>query len=108
MAGFFSSNRQPDSLQQSLRQTSTLHTEPLGTTPPQTHLRKHRRLRTVLTFLAGLILAARSMSIVANEAPESCQCLWQGSFTDVAPTSDLVVVGEVAAVRGNAVDLNIE
>ena len=74
----------------------------------QTHLREHRRLRTVLTFLAGLILAARSMSIFANEAPESCQCLWQGSFTDVAPTSDLVVVGEVAAVRGNAVDVSIE
>ena len=74
----------------------------------QTHLQKHRLLHKVLTFLAGFVLAARSMSIVANEAPESCQCLWQGSFTDVAPTSDLVVVGEVAAIRGNAVDLNIE
>lgn len=48
------------------------------------------------------------MSVVANEAPESCECLWQGSFTEVAPTSDLVIVGEVAAVRGNAVDMTIE
>jgi hypothetical protein len=74
----------------------------------QTNLREHRRLHPALTFLAGLILAARSMSIVANEAPESCQCLWQGSFTEVAPTADLVVVGEVAAIRGNAVDVAIE
>ncbi|MEK9927501.1 MAG: delta-aminolevulinic acid dehydratase [Halieaceae bacterium] len=108
MAGFFSSSRQPDSLQQILRQTNTLHTEPLETTPPHTRLREHRLLHTVLTLLAGLIFAAPSLDVVANEAPESCQCLWQGSFTDVAPTSDLVVVGEVAAVRGNAVDMSIE
>ena len=104
MEGLLLSSRQPDSLQQSPRQTNTPHTKPLETTP----LRVHRFLHTVLTLLAGLILPAPSLEVVANEAPDSCQCLWQGSFTEVAPTSNLVVVGEVAAVLGNAVDLNIE
>ena len=108
MAGFFLSSRQPDSLQRSLRHTNTPHTKPLETTPLRTNLWEHCRLYTVLTVLVGLILAAPSVDVVANGAPESCQCLWQGSFTDVAPTSDLVVVGAVAAVRGNAVDIAIE
>lgn len=108
MAGFFPLSRQPDSLQRSLRQSNTPHKKPLETAPLRRKLREHCRLYTVLTFLAGLILAAPSLDVVANEAPESCQCLWQGSFTDVAPTSDLVVVGAVAAVRGNAVDIAIE
>lgn len=108
MAGLLLSSRQPDSLQQSPRQTDTRHTEPLETTPLQTNSRGYFRLHIVLTLFTGLVFAAPSVDVVANEAPESCECLWQGSFTDVAPTSDLVIVGEVAAVRGNAVDMSIE
>ena len=34
-----------------------------------------------------------------------CGCLWEGSFSEVAPSTDLVVLGEVQSVKGNAVDL---
>ena len=37
-----------------------------------------------------------------------CGCLWQGSFSEVAPHADLVVLGEVQTIKGNAVDLRPE
>lgn len=37
-----------------------------------------------------------------------CGCLWQGSFSEVAETTDLVLLGEVQRVKGNAVDLKPE
>jgi len=108
VAGFFLPSRQPDSLQQNPRQTNPPQTGLLETTPLQKNSWGPRCLCRVLGLLTGLIFIAPSVDVVANEAPESCQCLWQGSFTEVAPTSDLVVVGEVATVRGNAVDVTVE
>tara|TARA_E500000178_G_scaffold78274_1_gene76458 strand:- start:730 stop:1380 length:651 start_codon:yes stop_codon:yes gene_type:complete len=34
-----------------------------------------------------------------------CGCLWEGSFSEVASTTDLVVLAEVQSIKGNAVDL---
>ena len=34
-----------------------------------------------------------------------CGCLWEGSFSEVASTTDLVVLAEVQTIKGNAVDL---
>jgi hypothetical protein len=34
-----------------------------------------------------------------------CGCLWQGSFSEVASATDLVLLAEVQTVKGNAVDL---
>ena len=34
-----------------------------------------------------------------------CGCLWEGSFSEVASTTDLVVLAKVQTVKGNAVDL---
>ena len=34
-----------------------------------------------------------------------CGCLWEGSFSEVASTTGLVVLAEVQAIKGNAVDL---
>ena len=34
-----------------------------------------------------------------------CGCIWKGSFSEVAPESDLVLLGEVTRIKGNAVDL---
>ncbi len=34
-----------------------------------------------------------------------CGCLWEGSFSEVAPAADLIVIGEVRSIKGNAVDL---
>ncbi len=37
-----------------------------------------------------------------------CECLWQGSFADVARDTDLVVAASVVEIKGNAVDVAIE
>ena len=40
------------------------------------------------------------------EATEAdCGCLWEGSFSEVAPQADLVVLGNIGSVKGNAVDM---
>lgn len=44
----------------------------------------------------------------AKTAHAECACLWAGSFTEVAATTDLVAVGSVVAVKGNAVDFALE
>lgn len=44
---------------------------------------------------------------VAGRA-DRCQCLWQGSFAEVAPNADLVIQGQVSRLRGNAADVAVE
>ncbi len=41
-------------------------------------------------------------------AQQDCSCIWRGSFSEVAAKSDLVALGNVVRVRGNAVDLRLE
>jgi hypothetical protein len=41
-------------------------------------------------------------------ARAECDCLWQGSFTEVQARADLVVSGTVARGKGNSVDLAVE
>lgn len=41
-------------------------------------------------------------------ADDECTCLWQGSFAEVAASTDLVVVGTVEAAKGNAVDISLD
>lgn len=63
--------------------------------------------RLLALLLSVISLSARTDS--TSEVPDNgCQCLWQGSFAEVAPNTDLVVVGEVVLVRGNAVDLRVQ
>ena len=59
-------------------------------------------IRHLLRCLLGLALAG------ANTARAECDCLWQGSFSEVQERADLVVSGTVSANRGNAIDLSIE
>ena len=37
-----------------------------------------------------------------------CECLWQGSFSEVQADTSLVVSGTVVASKGNAVDLSVD
>ena len=41
-------------------------------------------------------------------ASSACECLWEGSFAEVAPESDLVVLGSVAGKKGNAIDVEVD
>ena len=56
-----------------------------------------------------LIFAAALFATSAMAQPDvGCECLWQGSFAEIADNSDVIVLGEVVAVKGNAIDLAIE
>ena len=56
---------------------------------------------------AGLLLGHATTTTYAqpDATGADCGCLWQGSFSEVAATTDLVVLGEVQRIKGNAVDL---
>jgi hypothetical protein len=58
--------------------------------------------------LASLLAAALSAATAAQTPPEDCACLWQGSFSEVVQTTDLVVAGEVSGRKGNAIDLSVQ
>ena len=53
-----------------------------------------------LAFFAWLLLAS-SMSLA------ECECLWQGSFSEVQADTDLVVSGTVLQSKGNSIDLRL-
>ena len=55
-----------------------------------------------ITFLTELAVSQPDATGV------DCGCLWEGSFSEVASTTDLVVLAEVQAIKGNAVDLVLE
>jgi hypothetical protein len=59
---------------------------------------------------AGLLLGHATTTIYAqpDATGADCGCLWQGSFSEVAATTDLVVLGKVQRIKGNAVDLKPE
>ena len=56
---------------------------------------------------ALLVLALAPVAHAQPEATEAdCGCLWEGSFSQLAPLADLVILGDVTAKKGNAVDIN--
>lgn len=59
-----------------------------------------RSFKSVL--LAGLLCAAPVQGIA------ECECLWEGSFSEVQSRSDLVVSGTVITGKGNSIDLSID
>ena len=67
------------------------------------------RLHLLLLLLA-LVLAPHGLADTTTEDNpiNTCTCLWQGSFTEIADTADLIVLGAVTQHRGNAADFAIE
>ena len=59
--------------------------------------------------IALLVLTLGGLSATTRAQPDAmnadCGCLWEGSFSEVAPQADLVLLAEVHAIKGNAVDL---
>ena len=58
----------------------------------------------ILTFLLAAMLSTPTMG-QPDATGADCGCLWEGSFSEVAPSADLIVLGEVHTIKGNAVDL---
>ena len=55
------------------------------------------------TSLVGLILTLASAGALAE-----CECLWEGSFSEVQDKTDLIVSGTVLSGKGNAIDLQVD
>ena len=58
--------------------------------------------RTISTTIALFICALTSTDARA------CDCLWEGSFSEVVSAADLVVLGSPNAPKGNAFDVEID
>lgn len=54
-------------------------------------------LLCILGWLAG-----------SASATAECSCVWQGSFTDVQGSADLVVSGTITRGKGNSIDLAVD
>ena len=58
--------------------------------------------------MMGRSLPALALTLLAPPlAQAECECLWQGSFTDVQQETDLVVAGHVIEGKGNSIDLEV-
>lgn len=58
-----------------------------------------------MKWLVALGLMGTASFAGAQTDPGDCECLWQGSFAEVAVETDLVLQAEVTEVKGNAVDI---
>ena len=63
-------------------------------------------------FFIGILTTSLAITLLTKPAvsqPDAtgadCGCLWEGSFSEVASKTDLVLLAEVQAIKGNAVDL---
>jgi len=54
-----------------------------------------------------LCLSFPSLPVFAAP-PDTCQCIWQGSFNRVIAKADLIVSGKIIARKGNSMDLTID
>ncbi len=64
-----------------------------------------RYSKPVVRYLLVCILACFTGYVSAQD---ECDCLWQGSFTEVEARADLVVSGTVVRGKGNSIDLSVE
>jgi len=53
-------------------------------------------------FFLALLIAATEVSA------QQCDCIWRGSFSDVAKKADLIIAGEIISRSGNSADIKIE
>ncbi len=65
----------------------------------------------IFRFLSCVFVWSLSLPILIVKAELSgadCGCLWQGSFSEVAPGTDLIILGTIQRTKGNSVDLDPE
>ena len=55
-----------------------------------------------------LALVSSSLLFAGSGARAECECLWEGSFSEVQAQTQLVVSGTIIDGRGNSVDLSVD
>ncbi len=53
-------------------------------------------------------LLAISLCLFAVTTGAECECLWQGSFSEVQASTGLVISGKVVAGKGNSIDVEVD
>ena len=48
------------------------------------------------------------LCLLATTAHSDCECLWQGSFSEVQASTSLVLSGTVVEGKGNSIDLSVD
>lgn len=63
-----------------------------------------------LAFIARLLCSAMLFTLlpISKTAQAECECLWQGSFSDVQADTALVVGVTVLSGKGNSIDLRVD
>ncbi len=65
--------------------------------------------RSITGCVTTCITTGLALSNLAfAQPPQACNCLWQGSFSQITDQADLIVSGKVIASKGNSLDLSIE
>lgn len=59
-------------------------------------------------YLASTIALSTLLVGLATPTAHACECLWQGSFSEVAKDTDIIVLASIERHRGNAADIVIE
>ena len=71
---------------------------------PTLRWRRRERCNRLVTRAFLVLLLALAAANVRSE----CECLWQGSFSEVQSGTDLVISGTVVAGKGNSVDIELD
>ncbi|MEH6569409.1 MAG: delta-aminolevulinic acid dehydratase [Halioglobus sp.] len=61
----------------------------------------HGKYAFIFILLCAGVLAGKN-------ADAECECIWEGSFSEVQERTDLVVSGTVIEGKGNSIDLNVD
>jgi len=56
----------------------------------------------------GYIVALFLATFLSFNVHAECECLWEGSFTDVQANTSLVISGTVLSGKGNSIDLQVD
>jgi hypothetical protein len=55
----------------------------------------------------GVVATLFLTIFLSTKAPAECECLWEGSFTDVQASASLVMGGTVLSGKGNSIDVQV-
>ncbi|WP_439100857.1 delta-aminolevulinic acid dehydratase [Congregibacter sp.] len=69
-------------------------------------LARSNKSASAIRGLLGVV--ALALLLASGTLRAECGCLWEGSFSDVQASADLIIAAEVLQIKGNAVDVAIE
>ena len=61
--------------------------------------------KSIVSLLLGHLCF---LSTVHAQLPDNCECIWQGSFSKIVEKADLIVSGQILALKGNSADFSIQ